>query len=84
LGRIAAEVLQVDGNVRVSGTVDNHPILGQGATVLSTLPPARRDRARQLFGYLVVRGAMPADPAVFEAEFDECVRLLAEHFEGAN
>jgi len=77
LGRVAAEVLQVNKIKHVQPKITQELLMGQGSIVLAKLTPARRDRARQLFASLMVDELLPPDPADLEQEFDDCVREVA-------
>ena len=83
LGRVAGDLLTVDGEIkwqeRLSEQDTTHPELPAVAKLLGQLDGARRERARQLLYWCLVNQCVPRRPAVFEAEFNACVSVVAEH-----
>lgn len=82
LGRVARELLTVEGELKWQERPDQkntrHPQMPAVAKLLGQLSGARRDRARQLLYWCVLHDCVPKQPAVFEAEFNACVSVLAE------
>ena len=78
LGRLAGELLEVDGELAWSTHLREHPELTRLAKALDPLePPARKQRARQLFYWAVLNNVRIARPGAFEAEFHATVEYLA-------
>jgi len=82
LGRLAQELLTVDGEVswqeRIGGSPSTHPELQRIAMLLNVLEPARRARAQQLLFYCVVHNLPIGDPRPLEDNFHRCVQVFAE------
>lgn len=84
LGKIAAPVLSVDGEMSwqephsQNGT--RHPDADRFARVLAGLEEGsgRKVRARQFFDWCLVERLSPPDPVALEAEIEGCVALLKE------
>ena len=84
LGKIAAPVLSVDGEMSwqephsQNGT--RHPDADRFARVLAGLEEGRgrKARARQFFDWCLVERLSPPDPVALEAEIEGCVALLKE------
>ena len=78
LGRVAEELLSVDGTIRWSERTHQsntrHPEHSRLGQVLGGLRGTRAARARQLFYWCLVENVLLDDPKKFEAEFDRCVR----------
>ena len=85
----AAPVLEVEGAVqwRFNGMTNlgrrQHPALEQCKTLVDTLPPARRLRARQLFYYCLTNGILLPDPAALEQSLDRAITIVREHLKAA-
>jgi MoxR-like ATPase len=77
----AARVLEVQGEVnwRMSTGLhpgqNPHPTLSECAALLESLPPRRRDRARQLLYHCIAESIPLPDPAGFEAKFDRALAV---------
>ena len=82
LGRIAQPALTVDAEItwheRLSERDTTHPEVATYAPVLTRLRPARRDRAHQLFAYLIVHHHAVGQPREFEREFHRCVQVFSK------
>lgn len=82
LGRIAQPALTVDAEVswqeRLSARDTTHPEVAAYAPVLARLSAARRERAQQLFSYLIVNRRAVSQPRAFEEEFHRCVRVFSK------
>jgi len=82
LGRIAQTVLTVDAEVswqeRLSEKDTTHPEVAAYAPVLTRLRAARRERAQQLFAYLIVNRRAVSQPRAFEQEFHRCVQVFSK------
>jgi MoxR-like ATPase len=81
LGRLAQQLLAVDGEVswqeRSDQSHTTHPELTAYARVLDTLrDAARRKRAQQLFYYCALGRIAIRDPRLLEQEFDRCVKVF--------
>jgi MoxR-like ATPase len=83
LGRAASGLLTVDGEMswreHVSKPETAHPDMAAIAKVLGVLEGARHERARQLLYWCLLNQCVPRKPAVYEAEFNACVSVVAEH-----
>lgn len=85
----AAPVLEVEGAVkwRLNGMTNQgrrqHPALEQCKTLVDTLPPARRLRARQLFYYCLTNDIPLPDPAALEQSLDRAITIVREHLQTA-
>ena len=78
LGRLAGELLEVDGELAWSAHLKEHPELTRLAKVLDPLEPAaRKQRARQLFYWAVLKGVRIPRPGAFEKELHATVEYLA-------
>ena len=82
LGRLAAELLTVDGEIswqeRLSESDTMHPDFPVVSKLLGQLEGPRQERARQLLYWCLVNRCVPRKPAVLEAEFNACVTVFAE------
>lgn len=85
LGKCAAPILTVDGEVKwQERTTDHgttHPEITRFAKVLSQLRGARRSRAKQFFNHLLVAEITPQDPAALEQELEACVQAVKKYAE---
>jgi hypothetical protein len=85
----AAPILEVEGKVawRLTSHRDPdtnpHPTLGACATVLSTLGPKRKARARQLFYHCIVSEIDIPDPAALEAILDKAISSVRSSLRSA-
>ncbi len=79
---LAAPILEIDGEAKWRLRLDlkpegnPHPSLSACAMQLESLPPHRRERARQLFYHCIVREWPIADPAVLEEKLDRAIRAV--------
>jgi hypothetical protein len=82
LGRIAQQVLSVDGEITwkepIKENDTTHPEVERSSTTLKNLSGARRERAAQLFNHLIVSKTAPVKFGEIEAELEACVRTVAE------
>ena len=82
LGRVAQEVLSVDGEIawqeRVSEQGTTHPEIERSSSTLKALSGARKERATQLFNHLIVAKIAPEKFDEIEVELEACVRAVAE------
>jgi MoxR-like ATPase len=82
LGRVAQEVLSVDGEIawqeRFNVQGKSHPEIERSSSTLKTLSGARRERATQLFNHLIVAKIAPERFEEIEEELEACVRAVAE------
>ncbi len=78
LGKVAAEVLSVNGSVtwRSSNPSAKNPDWVRLQNVLATMSGKRRERAAQLFDYLFINNLAPEDPLALEEELNECTKVL--------
>ena len=82
---VAAAVLEVEGEAkwqlrRGLDAADNpHPSLSECAVLLESLPPLRRERARQLFYHCIAREIPMPDPKVLEHQLDRAIRVVGNH-----
>lgn len=92
LGRIAAEILEVDktltwrdpnrrpyhkaAGVKYDAEHKDYPAV---AAALEKLKGKRRERATQLLYHLLAQDAVPAEPAQLEAVFNRCVQHAKKH-----
>ena len=80
LGKIANGILDLEGEIqwqeRLEDTNTSHPEYTRLAGVLSGLKGKRRERAKQLFYYLLVNKVVLDSPAEYEKEFDRCITAL--------
>jgi len=85
----AAPILEVQGEAswRLSDHLDPatnpHPTLSACATVLSTLSPKRKARARQLFYHCIVSKMDIPDPASLEATLDKAIAAVRSSLQSA-
>jgi MoxR-like ATPase len=82
LGRVAAPILTVDGDVTWQERLRTPSTLPESfsrfAKTLAALEGARRERAFQFFCWCAVEGVHPARPAELEKQMHACVELLRE------
>ncbi len=80
MGKIAAKIVNVQGEMkweeRTKEKDTTHPEYGRVSQVLATLTGKRRERATQLFYYLLVNNITVDDPVKYEREFDKCITVL--------
>ena len=80
LGRLATRILDVHGEMfwqeRLADSATRHPEWSRLAQVMAGLPQRRRERAEQLFAYLLTNTITLADPVAYEAEVHECIQAL--------
>jgi hypothetical protein len=72
LGKTAAEVLDIRGRFPSSKDPDHQRL----QNVLDSMTGKRRERAAQLFNYLLINKLSPEDPVAVEEELDECITSL--------
>ena len=81
LGRFAQPLLTINGEIswqeRLSERATTHPEVAAYAPVLARLGAGRRERAQQLFSYLIVERHKVADPRAFEREFHQCTQVFS-------
>jgi MoxR-like ATPase len=80
LGKLAGEIVHVEGEIewqeRVSGPRTNHPGYEGFSSALKGLRGPRRQRAQQLFNYLLVNKVPVKDPASLEKELNTCIAAI--------
>lgn len=82
---IAAGVLEVEGEAKwqlrhdLNPANNPHPLLGECAVLLESLPPRRRARARQLFYHCIAREIPLPDHQVLEQQLDRAIRVVGNH-----
>jgi MoxR-like ATPase len=82
---IAAPILEVEGEAKwrlrqdLNPETNPHPSLSDCAVLLESLPPRRRERARQLFYHCIAREIPIPDPARLESQLDRCIQAV-RHF----
>jgi MoxR-like ATPase len=80
---VAGPILEIQGEAKwrlrhdLAPEDNPHPSLNECAMLLESLPPRRRERARQLFYHCIVREYPVADPAVLEDKLDRAMRAVA-------
>ncbi|MEX1048596.1 MAG: MoxR family ATPase [Akkermansiaceae bacterium] len=78
---VAAPILEVEGeanwrlNIGLDPGKNPHPSLSECAVLLESLPPRRRERARQLFYHCIVSKIPLPDPTALEAQLDRAIRV---------
>ncbi len=79
LGRLAAEIAHVAGTLswRGSPAQTTSPDKERYAQIIAALPEARRERATQLFHWLLLQRIIIANPKAYEKEFHSCIQLLS-------
>ena len=81
LGRMANEILDLRGEIAWQERLDEqnsqHPDYSRLSKVMTGLEGKRRERATQLFYYLLVNRIAAENPERLEEEFDACIRILA-------
>jgi MoxR-like ATPase len=85
LGRLAQELLEIDGSIRwterLSESNTTHPEHSRLGQALGRRRGPRAARARQLFYWCLIEDVVLQDPAVFEEEFNRCVRVAGKALE---
>ena len=92
LGRVAAEILEIDATltwrdtgrtpyfkgpgVKYDATHKDYPAV---AAVLQKLKGKRRERATQLLYHLLAKNAVSEEPALLESVFNRCVQRVKRH-----
>jgi len=80
LGRIAAPLLTVSGEIRWQERVNQSgrrpPEHSRLSRVLGRLEGARRERAQQLFDWCLVEKVVLESPGRFETDFNACVEVV--------
>ncbi len=82
---VAAPILEIEGEAKWKLRSDlqpkdnPHPMLSECAALLESLPPRRRERARQLFYHCIVREIPIAEPAELEQHLDRAIRAVSSH-----
>lgn len=79
LARLASGIAHVNGTMQWRGgrTETGHPDKERYAKIIADLPGARRERATQLFHWLLLQGIVIANPKAYEKEFNTCIQLLS-------
>lgn len=86
----ATPILEVKGEATWRLRVDlepednPHPTLSACAALLDSLPPRRRERARQLFYHCLTQSLPIPDPAALEATLDRAVRAVKPYLHQKN
>ncbi|MFM7319945.1 MAG: AAA family ATPase [Armatimonadota bacterium] len=82
LGRVAQPILDIDETLEwqepLNATGTAHPGITRVAPVLDRLHGGRLARANQLLHHCVLRGIVPDSVEALEAEFNDCVRAVAD------
>jgi hypothetical protein len=97
LGRVAAEILEIDKtiiwrdasktpyfkgqNVKYDAKHKDYPAV---AGALAKLKGKRRERATQLLYHLLAENAVPADPEAVESVFNRCVQRVKKYHAALN
>jgi len=80
LGKLAGDILDVRGEIawqeRRTETETRHPEYSRLSKLLASLPARRRERATQIFYYLLVNNIALANPVEYEEEVEACVAVL--------
>lgn len=80
LGKRAGDILDVQGEIawqeRRAEKETRHPEYSRLSKLLAALPERRRERATQLFSYLLVNNIALANPMEYEAEVAACIAVL--------
>ena len=80
LGKIAREILEVDGTVtwQVPNTASqaHHPEYTRYGKVIAKLKGARKERAQQFLSWSIVKGLVYKDPAKAERVLNECIETV--------
>ncbi|PKN19295.1 MAG: hypothetical protein CVU71_07235 [Deltaproteobacteria bacterium HGW-Deltaproteobacteria-6] len=80
LGRIAQEILEVDGTVtwQVPNTASpaHHPEYTRYGKVIADLKGARQERAQQFFFWSIIKGIVYKDPVKVEQVLNECIKTV--------
>ncbi len=97
LGRVAAELLEIDKTIIWRDGSKTPYFKGQGvkydaqhkdypavAEVLAKLKGKRRERATQLLFHLLAENAVPADPEAVESVFNRCVQRVKKYHAALN
>jgi MoxR-like ATPase len=83
LGRVAKDVLTVNGEIRwqerLSESDTKHPEATRLSQVLHKLRGGRRERATQLFHWCLVNKVTLSHPVALEEEFNEAVKAVRRH-----
>ena len=86
LGKIAQDIVDVEGELswqeRMVEKGTNHPEHSRLSKVLSGLEGKRRERASQLFYYLLVNKITLQNPEAYEEEFNQCIRVIHSWLKG--
>lgn len=79
---VAGPILEVQGEAKwrlrhdLDPKQNPHPSLSECAVVLESLPPRRRERARQLFYHCIANEHPIQDAALLEVELDRAIRAV--------
>jgi MoxR-like ATPase len=80
LGKLAKKLMEINGEIewqeRNNEKNTQHPEYSRFSKVLAKLSGGRRERATQLFYYLLVNDVPLSNPEAYEEEFEKCISLL--------
>lgn len=83
LGKVANEILDLKGEIhwqeRRTEKGTQHPEYARLSKILSKFRGPRRERATQLFYYLLLKNITLTDPDNYEEEFNECIAVIRNH-----
>ena len=86
LGKIAKDILDVEGEIswqqRHREQSSNHPEHSRLSKTLAGLKGKRRERACQLFYYLLVNNLTLQNPDTYEKEFNLCISIIRSWLKG--
>jgi MoxR-like ATPase len=80
LGKVCSKIIDIDGKIswqeRLSDSNTQHPQHALLSRTLIRLKGKRRDRATQLFYYLLASNITIEKPDAFEKEFNQCITAI--------